>query len=181
MFQQCHNEFIDYRWISHFGNTTIAPSPEIAQMLIRRFKKDHEYIKIISYGIKPLIQYDYVLNKQYKQMLGIDDSVKVILSVGHLNKQKDRSTLIEAIRILHSNDQFEKAVCFIVGEGEEYTLLQNLIRKYELEACDKLLPALSNIEALNNIADFCVLLSIHEAAPYVILEAASIREILCSY
>jgi glycosyltransferase involved in cell wall biosynthesis len=170
----CHNEFTNYRWISPFGDITIAPSPEIAQMLIRYFKKDREHIKIIFYGIKPFRRYDDTLNKQYKKMYGIEDDVKIVLSVGHLNRQKDRSTLIEAIHLLHHHGQFEKAVCLIVGEGEEYPLVQTLIRNYGLEGHVKLLPAASDIQALNNIADFCVLSSLHEALPYVILEAASL-------
>ena len=168
----CHNEFRNYRWLSPFGDITIAPSPEISQMLIRIFNLDHENIKIVFYGIKPFKPYSAKLKNEYKKTLKIEKDIKVILSVGHMNKQKDRSTLIEAIHILHMIGHFDNAVCLIVGEGEEYPLVQALIRKYKLDAHIKLLPALSNIEALNNIADFCVLSSIHEAAPHVILEAA---------
>jgi glycosyltransferase involved in cell wall biosynthesis len=168
----CHNEFRNYRWLSPFGDITIAPSPEIAQMLMNKFDLDKESIKIVFYGIKPFKIYNVELIKQYKKSLNIKNGIKVILSVGHMNKQKDRPTLIEAIHILHMHGQFDKAACLIVGEGEEYPLVQSLIRQYKLEAHVKLLPALSDIEALNNIAEFCVLSSIHEAAPHVILEAA---------
>lgn len=168
----CHNEFRNYRWLSPFGDITIAPSSEIAQMLMNKFDLDKESIKIVFYGIKPFKIYNVELINQYKKSLNIKNGIKVILSVGHMNKQKDRPTLIEAIHILHMHGQFDKAVCLIVGEGEEYPLVQSLIRQYKLDAHIKLLPALSDIEALNNIADFCVLSSIHEAAPHVILEAA---------
>jgi L-malate glycosyltransferase len=168
----CHNEFKNYRWLSPFGDITIAPSPEIAQMLINIFDVNTESIKTVFYGIKPFKTYSAELKNQYKKTLGIKNGIKIILSVGHMNKQKDRPTLIEAIRILCMHGQFDKVLCLIVGEGEEYPLVQELIRKYQLDAYIKLLPALSDIEALNNVADFCVLSSIHEAAPHVILEAA---------
>ena len=170
----CHNEFSNYRWLSLFGDITIAPSPEIAQRLINNFGIDSKRIKIVSHGIKPFKILSAEINRQYKKTLNIENDFKVILSVGHLSRQKDRPTLIEAIHILQSNGQFEKAICLIVGEGKEYLLVQALISKYKLEGYLKLLPALSDIEGLNNIADFCVLSSIHEAAPNVILEAASI-------
>jgi glycosyltransferase involved in cell wall biosynthesis len=172
----CHNEFRNYRWLSPFGDITIAPSPEIAQMLIDKFDLDKESIKIVFYGIKPFKIYNVELIKQYKKTLNIENGIKVILSVGHLNKQKDRPTLIEAIHLLKVNGRFEKTICLIVGEGVEYSQVQAMIRNYQLESSIKLLPALSDIEALNNIADFCVLSSIHEAAPHVILEAASVRK-----
>jgi glycosyltransferase involved in cell wall biosynthesis len=168
----CHNEFRNFRWLSLFGDITIAPSPEIARMLNNLFDVDIERIKIVFNGIQPFKTYSAGLKNQYKKSLNIKNGIKVILSVGHMNKQKDRPTLIEAIHILHMHGQFDKAVCLIVGEGEEYPLVQSLIRHYKLDAHIKLLPALSDIEALNNIADFCVLSSIHEAAPHVILEAA---------
>ncbi len=172
----CHNEFRDYKRSSLFGDITIAPSPEIAQMLINIFNLDRESIKIIFWGIKPLKLISAEIKKQYKKTLNIEKSFKVILSVGHLNRQKDRPTLIEAVHLLHMSERFEKAVCIVVGEGEEYSQVQKMISDYKLESCIKLMSASSDIELLNNIAEFCVLSSVFEAGPYVVLEAASIKK-----
>jgi len=170
----CHNEFNNYRWLSVFGDSTIAPSPEIATMLEKVFNVDHKRIKLNYNGIKPFITYSADRKSHLKKELNIERDFKILLSVGHLNRRKDRSTLIEAIHMLQSKGQFEKAVCLIVGEGEEYSLVQELIRRHDLGYSIKVLPSASDIEALNNIADFCVLSSLHEASPYVILEAASL-------
>jgi glycosyltransferase involved in cell wall biosynthesis len=170
----CHNEFSNYRWLSPFGDIIIAPCSEIAQMLMHDFGFHRERVKIVLHGIKPFNSFSAEVNKQQRQSLGIKEDIKVILSVGHLNRQKDRPTLIEALRILQEQGRLEKVLCMIVGEGEESSTVQAMIHTYNLEEKIKLLPALSNIEALNNVADFCVLSSIHEALPYVVLEAASI-------
>jgi glycosyltransferase involved in cell wall biosynthesis len=172
----CHNEFINYRRLSPFGDMTIAPCAEIAQMLTNDFGFDEKRIRIVFYGIKPFRKFDAELNRQRRQLFGIANDVKIILSVGHLSRQKDRPTLIKAINILHKKGDFEKAVCIIVGEGEEQSTVETLINKYHLENVIRLLPAISDIETLDNIADFCVLSSIHEAAPHVILEAASVSK-----
>lgn len=170
----CHNEFQRYRWLSPFGDITIAPSQNIAEMLIHVFSFASENVKTVYHGIKPFNVLNDEVKKQHKQLLGISIDTRVILSVGHLNRQKDRPTLIEAIHLLQRNGQFKKAVCLIIGEGKEYFQVQKMICDYKLESHIKLMRASSDVELLNNIAEFCVLSSVFEAGPYVVLEAASI-------
>ena len=172
----CHNEFTRFRLLSTFGDVIIAPSQNIAYMLIHVFGFEKERIKIVHHGIQPLTVFSDRARHQLRKTLGIADVIKVILSVGHLNRQKDRSTLIEAIHILKEMKRFEKTVCLIVGEGKEYIQVQKMIKTYGLESYVKLLPATSDIEGLNNIAEFCVLSSRYEAGPYVVLEAASVKK-----
>jgi glycosyltransferase involved in cell wall biosynthesis len=138
------------------------------------FGLEHEHIKVVYHGIKPLRRLTPEIITQERQLLGIEKDVKVVLSVGHMNRQKDRATLIEALHLLQRNGQFEKALCCIIGEGEEYRQVQTMIRTYQLESQVTLLPAITDIEVLNNIAEFCVLSSLYEAGPYVVLEAASL-------
>jgi glycosyltransferase involved in cell wall biosynthesis len=170
----CHNEFTNYRWLSPFGDLTISPSQDIAQMLVNVFGSENKQVKVVYHGIKPFSTFTEAVQYKQRQILGIGNDIKIILSVGHLNRQKDRLTLVEAIHLLQSNGQFEKAICLIVGEGKEYSQVQAMIRNYQLESSIKLLPAISDVEALYNIAEFCVLSSLYEAGPYVILEAASL-------
>lgn len=171
----CHNEFRNYKWFSAFGDITIAPCPEIAHMLENDFKLHRGSIQQIFYGIKPLKPLDDKKIIEIKNSFNIEPGCKVLLSVGHLNRQKDRPTLIKAIHQLQEKGQFEGAICLIVGEGKERKFIESLIHKYNMNEQVKILPAISDIEELNNIADFCVLSSIHEAAPFVVLEAASLK------
>jgi glycosyltransferase involved in cell wall biosynthesis len=170
----CHNEFRNYRWLSPFGDITIAPTQDIAQMLVNYFGSKNKRVKIVYHGIKPFRTFIEAARIKQKQLLGLGNNIKIILSVGHLSRQKDRLTLVEAIHFLQLNEQFERTVCLIVGEGEEYLRVQAMIQNYQLESYIKLLPAASDVEALYNIAEFCVLSSLYEAGPYVILEAASL-------
>ena len=109
-------------------------------------------------------------------MLGVGKNIKIILSVGHLNRQKDRLTLVQAIHFLKLNGQFKNTLCLIVGEGTEYSHVRTMIQTFQLESSIRLLPAASDVEALYNIAEFCVVSSLYEAGPYVILEAASLSK-----
>jgi glycosyltransferase involved in cell wall biosynthesis len=170
----CHNEFTNYRWLSPFGDITIAPSQDIAQMLINVFGSKSKYVKIIHHGIKPFKTFTMSAREKQRQLLSIGNHIKVILSVGHLNRQKDRPTLVEAIHLLQISGQFEKAICLIVGEGMEYSQVQAMIQNYHLESYIKLLPAVSDVEVLYNMAEFCIISSLYEAGPYVVLEAASL-------
>ena len=170
----CHNEFTNHRLLSRFGDITIAPCPEIEHMLKNVFRISEQRIKSIYYGIRPIPFIDADAQKVYRDGLGISSDVKIILSVGHLNRQKDRGTLIEAIRLLKERHYFKNAICIIVGEGEEQSTIQQMIQRHDLNNEVLLFPARSDVSMLNNIADFCVLSSIHEGAPHVILEAASV-------
>ena len=101
-------------------------------MLINIFSLDRKSIKIIFWGIKPLKSFSAEIKNQFKKTLNIEKSFKVILSVGHLNRQKDRLTLIEAVHLLNINKRFEKAICIIVGEGEEYPLVYKSNSKIQI-------------------------------------------------
>jgi glycosyltransferase involved in cell wall biosynthesis len=171
----CHNRFDKYRLLSPFGDMVIAPSDAIAKMLIDDFKFSSDRVKIVNHGIKPLRIISELKIHDQRRSLGLGDDIKVVLSVGHMNTQKDRPTLIEAVRLLDISGKIEKTVFLLVGEGEEKIKVHAMIHDYKLEDRIKLIPASSDVEALYNIAEFCVLSSIYEAGPYVILEAASLR------
>jgi glycosyltransferase involved in cell wall biosynthesis len=170
----CHNEFTGYRLFSVFGDVTIAPSEEIAAMLKNTFGVAEERIRIVAHGMKPLAKHSLEAQNKYRSEIGVPQDAQVILSVGHLNPQKNRATLIEALHFLKHQGKLKHAVCLIVGEGEEHGKIQRLIRKYDLQPEVRIMPADSDIAQLNNIANFAVLSSVHEAMPQVILEAASI-------
>jgi glycosyltransferase involved in cell wall biosynthesis len=168
----CHNEFDTYTCCSFFGDRTIAPCETIAKMLIEQFHRSPETVEIIPYGIQELNRSSSAVLEEIKNRYGISSDERIILSVGHLSRQKDRPTLLEAIRILKDSGEQKNVVFLIVGEGHDEPHVRSLIQQYHLEHMVKLLPARSNISALNSLAEFCVLSSIHETWTYVLLEAA---------
>jgi glycosyltransferase involved in cell wall biosynthesis len=170
----CHNEFHNYRRLSRFGKITIVPTKAFVPMLVDKFSKKRDSIRIIPFGIVPLRKLQQQAIAQLRQRFGIAPDIKIILSVGHLNEQKDRLLLLEALGKLKDIRKFHDWLCLIVGEGPERENVFHAISSFHLEKNVVLFPAESNIEQLNNLADFCVLTSVKEAIPYVVLEAASI-------
>jgi glycosyltransferase involved in cell wall biosynthesis len=170
----CHNEFDTFTRSSFFGDKTIALCETIAWMLIERFHRSPGSVEIITHGIHELNRCSSAVLSEIRNQYSISSTDRIVLSVGHLNRQKDRPTLLEAVRILRDSGGGKNAVFLIVGEGEDEPRVRSMIQQYRLERMVKLLPARSNITALNTLADFCVLSSIHEAWPHVLLEAASL-------
>lgn len=94
----------------------------------------------------------------------------VILAVGRLCKQKGFDTLIKA----HANIlNTVKAHLVIVGEGTEYSKLENLVRNYSDSDYVHFWGYDNNIANHYSSADVFVLSSIHEGFGLVLLEAMS--------
>jgi glycosyltransferase involved in cell wall biosynthesis len=170
----CHNEFDNYRWMARFGQITVVPTKAFVPMLTKKYFKDPKTIRVIPFGIVPFRKLQQEVIDEQRRRLGIDAETKIILSVGHLNRQKNRLLLLDAFRILKTMRQHDDWMCLIVGEGPEKGNILKTIYAYDLEDNIHLLPATSDVEFLDNLADFCVLTSVKEAIPYVVLEAASI-------
>lgn len=93
---------------------------------------------------------------------------KLILSAGRLTTQKGFSYLIEAARIAQEQNRPWKFL--IVGDGREKTVLESLIKKYQLKNI-RLIGFRDNIQDYYACADIFVLSSITEGLPNVVLEA----------
>ena len=99
------------------------------------------------------------------------DQPPVILGVGRLVKQKDFSTLIRAFALVRQQRQ---AKLIIVGEGEQRSDLEALIRQLSLENDVDLLGFQMNPYAYMASAKLFVLSSIYEGCPLVMLDALAV-------
>ncbi len=168
----CHNYFDDNKILSLFGYTTIACSEIIQQNLQQRYLC--ESVKIVYNGIRPLSYLSESEIRSVKKKYGISPQHFVISSIGHLSPSKDRTTLLKAISILKDKDFFKNIVFLIVGEGEQFHVLQKLTRELDIVNSVRFLPSDTNIEEIINISEFMVLSSVQEGLPLVLLEAASV-------
>ena len=170
----CHNSFTSLRYASIFGDSTIACSKGIEEMLIKDFGKDPKAIRQIYNGIPPFREYSKVEKSQVLKDLRIPKTKRIIASVGQLIVSKDRATLIHAIGVLKKRDAIKNILFAILGEGEQKMMLEELVRKEKIENHVIFLHGMSNVEALFNVAEFMALSSVQEGLPYVLMEAASI-------
>lgn len=97
-----------------------------------------------------------------------EKQIPVILGVGRLNPQKDFPTLIQAFAIVQ---QQRSARLVILGEGDERSHLEALVRQLNLEHCVQLLGFVQNPHAYMSKATVCVLSSAWEGFGNILVEA----------
>jgi glycosyltransferase involved in cell wall biosynthesis len=168
----CHNYFTNNKIFSVFGYTTIACSTKIQQNLQQRYLR--ESIKTIYYGIHPLRPFSDKEIQNTREKYDILPQHIVISSIGHLSPPKDRVTLLRAISASNNKECFKNALFLIIGEGEDFNMLQKLTQELEIVNSVRFLRSDTNVEEIINISEFMVLSSVQEGLPFVLLEAASI-------
>jgi glycosyltransferase involved in cell wall biosynthesis len=170
----CHNIFASLKHISFFGDTTIACSKAVQEMLIRDFRKEPKAVTQINFGILPFREFHEDEKKRVLKELNIPSEKKIIASVGQLIESKDRATLVRAIGILKRKGAIDNVIFAILGDGGQKAMLEELVKNNDVQGHVVFLQGGFNVEALFNIADFMVLSSMQEGLPYVLMEAASI-------
>lgn len=98
----------------------------------------------------------------------ISNNTLVIGTIAELTKNKNITSLIEAIPRLNNTSSFHT---IIIGEGEEREMLLQKIRANRMEEKISLAGFLPDAASYLNGFDMFVLSSIKEGLPYVILEA----------
>lgn len=115
-------------------------SEECAQVLRRRFPHESQKVKVI-YNI---VSETFVQDMAEKKTEDIDEMTDCIslLSIGRLHPQKGYEMAIEACRILV--DRGHDIKWFVIGEGQERSKLERLIKEHRLEQHFKLLGLRTN-------------------------------------
>jgi glycosyltransferase involved in cell wall biosynthesis len=98
----------------------------------------------------------------------IDRQVPIILGIGRLTKQKDFPTLIRAFALIQ---QQCAARLMILGQGEDLTSLQDLVKELNLEASVTFAGFVTNPYAYISKSSLVVLSSIFEGFGNVLVEA----------
>lgn len=103
------------------------------QYLLKQSKRDvSNKVHLIYHGVDSRIFIPPMNDAKRKR--------NFILSIGRLTEQKGYPDLIKACKILH--DRNINITCNIVGEGEQRSLLEQLIKDYKLQDQVKLLGAI---------------------------------------
>lgn len=100
-----------------------------------------------------------------------DYTIKNILAIGRLTYQKGFDMLIDAAKII--NTKFPNWHFTIIGEGEDYDLLQNQIEKLQLQGYVEIKPYQKDVVSLYHSASIYAMSSRYEGLPMVLIEAQS--------
>jgi teichuronic acid biosynthesis glycosyltransferase TuaC len=127
-------------------------------------------IRVIPNGVDT-IRFHPIPQHEARQNLGLPQNVKVIVSVASLTEGKNHAVLISSFAKMLGDSRIAKL--FLIGEGPERTVLQELIGKLRLEENVILVGAKPNQELASwfSAADVSCLVSLREGWPNVIMES----------
>lgn len=96
----------------------------------------------------------------------LKNRVPVLICIGRLDEQKGQHLLIEALRTIRLPWEL-----WLVGTGPQEDFLKELVKKYNLDKKIWFCGYREDIHSLLAKSDIFILPSLHEAAPYSLLEA----------
>ncbi len=161
-----------------FGNWWMVNNKELIDIL----KKDLKFIaddkiRILHNGFTPAKQIDYHLHEitDYDTMKG---DRFVFCAIGRLQPVKNYTLLIDATeRILEQNPNIQ---LWIIGDGEEYNKLDNLIKQKKLQESIILWGYRNDTDVALSRCDVFVQTSISEGSPNTVIEAMRARKPIIS-
>lgn len=131
------------------------------------FPKNH--VKVIYNCVEPeTTNVPTEQTEQLKEMYGIRQGQKILLSAGRLCEQKGFHFLIEAARQAQADNK--EWAFLVVGDGHLHKKLSEEIQKCKLNNI-KLLGFQKNMKQFYALADMFILTSLFEGTPNVVLEA----------
>lgn len=156
------------KFMSRFCDELITITNEDHQLAERRFNTSVSHIHGIGANTE---KYHIVSDDErisLRSELGYSPKSKIILCTGELNSNKNQITAVRAVsRVLKA---VPDALLLLAGNGQSFNVLQNEIRKLELEDHVKMLGYRTDLERFVNIADLIVSCSKREGLPVNIIE-----------
>ncbi|WP_066161420.1 glycosyltransferase family 4 protein [Aliarcobacter skirrowii] len=102
--------------------------------------------------------------KALREKLGIDQGIKLFVSVGHLSSRKDPITVIKAFQ----NAQIEYSKLIFLGDGNLHSECVSAIGE---DKSIELIGKVDNVHEYLGASDYCVSASLAEGLPNTVLEA----------
>jgi L-malate glycosyltransferase len=153
-------------WAIKRADHYFAISDKFKDILIG-FGIERNKITTIVNGIK----FDVEPSKHYNRIdFNLKDNDLVVIMVARLEKVKDHTTALEALKKVIPHNPSIKLV--LVGEGTEKQEIDSLVNRLGLEDHVLLLGHREDVTELFSLADLSLLTSKSESFPLVLLEAA---------
>ena len=149
---------------SYFTDALITINKEDYALAQRKMKaKRVEYVPGVGIDVEKFAN-PGVTKEQKREELGIPQDVKLLISVGELNKNKNHEAVIRAIKDLD-------VYYIIAGKGDLQDHLQNLIDELNMSNRVKLLGYRTDVAELYAASDIFVFPSFREGLPVSMMEA----------
>lgn len=110
--------------------------------------------------------------EEFRRKLGLDLNTKYLLYVGRLSEEKGARYLVKAVSLLAASKQ-EYFRVIIAGNGDQYEVVNDIIKKNKLEGQVTMLGEVPHIQVpeLMRACDIFCLASLREGMPNAVLEA----------
>lgn len=155
-------------WLAHKTDVLITINEEDYQNAKKLKLKDGGSVyKVSGVGIDVKAFENKVFNPELKRSLGLKETDFVCISLGDLNKNKNYSTVIDAISKTNSKD-IHYIIC---GLGPLEKDLKKQIVKLDLESQIHLLGFRNDVKDLMAISDCAIISSFREGLPRTTMEA----------
>ncbi len=151
----------------NYADTLIAVSKKDEKRLLRDVPNKN--IEYIPNGVRKRIQYKKNQIDMIKKEYGISNDNIVVSYIGRLSPEKRIDLVIEsANQVCKLND---KVIYLISGNGDDLSLMKELIRKYNLEDRVKYLGFVKEIDKVQSVTDVILLTSDTEGTPRALIES----------
>lgn len=111
--------------------------------------------------------------QQMKYELGLDLDRKIITHIAEFNENKRQIDLVHACELL--KDKMENFTFLLVGNGENFGMIQKTIKDRKLDRYIKCLGFRTDISTILSITDIGLLVSIREGLPRSVMEMMAMK------
>jgi glycosyltransferase involved in cell wall biosynthesis len=162
------------RWSLRTANRVMTSCASFATQLENKNVRP-DLIRVQHMPVRPFNAVSPGRISALRAELGLEDHVKVLLSIGRLSHEKGHADLIREFPQIRRRNQDIPLRLVLVGEGPERAGIEALCRELNLSDAVTLVGQQDDVNPYYAIADLFVLPSHSEGSPNVLLEAMAAR------
>ena len=159
------------KYTDKFTNINIVVSEKAVEEFteLKIVSKDKTRVIYNGLDLNKFYYQNCSLVKKTREEIRVDETKKILISVGRLHKSKGYSYLINAFKIVKKNNP--ETVLIIIGEGEERKKIEKQINALKLQDSVFLLGQKDNVQDYLSAANVFILSSLWEGIPIALAEA----------